>query len=296
MDTEPTISPDLNHTGLGRKGGFTLVEAVMVIAITGIIAAMVAVFIRKPVEGYFDAARRVELTDIADTAVRRIASDLHLALPNSVRIAGPTCMEFLPTITGGRYRAERSCIGGACTGRALLFNTPVTDFDFLGGLNPVPASGDIVVVYNLGIQGADAYNNDNTAVIGTVTANNIQLAATATGQPVFQFASPGNRFHVIPASERAVSYVCAGAGVDSAGNGTGILFRRSGYVPASSAPTTCPIPPAGTPILATRVSSCNFTYAAGVTARSGLASIRIGIAENNETVNLYQEVHVNNAP
>ena len=52
--------------------GFTLVEAVMVIALTGIVAAIVAVFIRQPVQGYFDTVRRAELTDVADTAARRI--------------------------------------------------------------------------------------------------------------------------------------------------------------------------------------------------------------------------------
>ncbi len=68
-----------------RQRGFTLIEAVMVIAITGIVAAMVAIFIRTPIQGYFDLERRVEMTDTADTALRRIARDLRLALPNSVR-------------------------------------------------------------------------------------------------------------------------------------------------------------------------------------------------------------------
>ena len=92
-----------------RQRGFTLVEAVVVIAITGIIASVVAVFIRAPIEGYFDAARRAELTDVADTAVRRFSRDVHLALPNSVRITSTPstiAIEFLLTSAGGRYRAE----------------------------------------------------------------------------------------------------------------------------------------------------------------------------------------------
>ena len=67
-----------------RNCGFTLIEAIVVIVITGIIASMVAVFIRTPVDGYLDAERRAGLTDIADTAVRRMARDIRLALPNSV--------------------------------------------------------------------------------------------------------------------------------------------------------------------------------------------------------------------
>jgi MSHA biogenesis protein MshO len=38
--------------------GFTLIEMIMVIVITGILAGMVAVFIAKPVEGYADSVRR----------------------------------------------------------------------------------------------------------------------------------------------------------------------------------------------------------------------------------------------
>jgi MSHA biogenesis protein MshO len=98
--------------------GFTLIEAVMVIAITGILAAIVAIFIREPVEGYFDSVRRAGLTDIADTATRRISRDLHSALPNSIRTPNASCFEFLPTVTGGRYRAELS--GDPVTPGAIL--------------------------------------------------------------------------------------------------------------------------------------------------------------------------------
>ena len=265
----------------------------MVIAIMGVIAAMVAVFIRAPVEGYFDAARRAQLTDIADTAVRRIGRDLHLALPNSVRVAAPACIEFLPTSTGGRYRAERNCSSGTCSGGdALEFSSPIGGFEFLGGLNPAPVAGDRVVVYNLGIPGADAYNDDNTATIATVNASSL----TFTSNRQFPFASPGNRFYVVPNAERVVSYVCSGAGIDGSGNGTVTFYRYSNYAPSATAPTVCQTIPAGTPVLATRVRACDFSYAAGVTARSGLASLRISIQEQNEAVTLYQEVHVNNAP
>ena len=68
--------------------GFTLVEMIMVITITGIIGGIVAVFLNAPVQQYIDVARRAELTDIADTALRRVGRDLGLGRANSGRGAG----------------------------------------------------------------------------------------------------------------------------------------------------------------------------------------------------------------
>lgn len=273
--------------------GFTLIEAVIVIAITGIIAAVVAVFIRAPVQGYFDAARRAELTDIADTAVRRMSRDLHLALPNSLRV--PTgsnqCFEYMPVATGGRYRAEQDCTG-ACAGDMLDFDAADGSFDVLGALDPVPAANDRVVVYNLGIPGADAYSGDNVATIASATANSINLSANT----LFPLASPGSRFHIVPNAEPAVFYVCSNVGTNASGNGTGTLFRLSGYAIDPVQPATCPAIPAGTPILARNVSACEFSYANGVTERNALMSIRLTLTQSSESVSLYHSVHVNNVP
>jgi prepilin-type N-terminal cleavage/methylation domain-containing protein len=87
-----------------RQRGFSLIELVMVIVILGVVGATVAVFMRKPVDAYVDTSRRAALSDLADTAVRRIARDVRRALPNSVRNPSNQCIEFIPTRTGGRYR------------------------------------------------------------------------------------------------------------------------------------------------------------------------------------------------
>jgi len=71
-----------------RKHGFTLIEMVVVITITGILAAAVAVFIRRPVEAYVDVARRGELSDIADTALREIYFRIATARPSDEQAAG----------------------------------------------------------------------------------------------------------------------------------------------------------------------------------------------------------------
>lgn len=262
--------------------GFTLVEAVMVIALTGIVAAMVAVFIREPVQGYFDTVRRAELTDVADTAARRINRDLHLALPNSVRSSSPTTIEFLLTRTGGRYRAELD----TGTEDVLDFTAADTSFDLLGP--PLTfAAGDQIVVYNLGIPGADAYEGNSAsthnrrAYAGSVGAplSNVSIGS-ANALP---FASPGHRFQVV---DSAVSYICD--------LGAGTLRRYSSYAITAAQV----IPPVGgtNALLAENVSACSFTYQSGVTQRSGLVAIQLAITQDNETVSLHNEVHVSNVP
>lgn len=265
-----------------RRGrGFTLIEAVVVIAITGIIAAVVAVFIHAPLEGYFDAARRAELSDVADTAVRRFSRDVHLALPNSVRMTnGGRTIEFLLTSAGGRYRAEPGPLGGD----VLDFTQNDGSFDLLGP--PIafqPTSLDNqnqIVIYNLGIPGADAYAGNNRRTYAGGTAANIQIAPADP----FPFDSPGHAFHVV---DTPVTYRC------DLTVGVATLTRFSGYAIAAIQPNP---PASGGALLAQNVSDCLFSYGPGVTERSGVVSMRLSLTQDNETVTLYHEAHVNNVP
>ncbi|MHB1334013.1 MAG: prepilin-type N-terminal cleavage/methylation domain-containing protein [Sulfuriferula sp.] len=268
--------------------GFTLIEAIIVITITGIIAGMVAVFIRAPVQGYFDSARRAELTDIADTAQRRISRDLRLALPNSVRVNGGNYLEFLQTSGGGRYRVAPDNSGG---GNVLDFTQPTTTFDVLGPpVTKVPGEMNLVAVYNLGIPDADAYQQPAVNTSPMSTGGN---TVTLVNPFKFPFASPANRFQII---SYPVSYVCAGVGKDASGNGTGTLTRYWSYSIQPGQPTSFP-PNTPSALLAKNVSNCSFTYDPQViTQRAGLVSAWLEVTQSNESVSLYYEVHVSNVP
>lgn len=277
----------MNGSGNRAQAGFTLVEAIMVIVITGIIAGMVAVFIKPPIDAYFDTARRAELTDIADTATRRIARDLQGALPNSVRVdATGQFLEFIPILDAGRYRAEA---GVAVADDPLDFTLADTSFDVLGPPVAV-AAGASLVVYNLGIPGASAYemplSNRRLATAGGAT-----VAFTAVAGTPLPLPSPGSRFQIVGTP---VSYVCT----------AGSLLRYAGYgFPSPSTVTATTAFGAAVPaVLATNVnnavagSGCNFTYGAGPLQRSGLVSIFLTLAQGGETVTLQHQVNVDNTP
>jgi len=275
-----------NHS---NQRGFTLIELIMVIVLMGIIAGMVTVFMKSPIDAYIASGRRAAMTDTADTVVRRIARDVQRALPNSIRTSGTNCLEFIPTKTGGRYRVADA--------GALSFVSPGSStFNMLGSNSAWPTSqrivaGDLIVVYNLGIDGADAYQSNNWSVvtdpplgaeIGNETPININLFK-------FPLESGTNRFHVVASDEKMVSYVCKVA--DST------LYRTVSNALTSSA--SCP--DTG-PKVATNVDCGStktwFNYSGSDLQRNALVSMALTLNDKSsgESVTLQHEVHVSNTP
>ncbi len=300
-----------------RLRGFTLIELITAMVITGILAAAAAVFLRVPITGYFDVARRAALTDIADLAVRRISRDLQTALPNSVRVTGACdgvglCyLEYLGVRTGGRYREEPAggvgvlqCPAGLVAGYndALTIGSDDTCFRSLGtipnraNIATGAVAGDFLVVYNLGLGFADA----DAYFSGPVTGGNkSRILATAAGPGSedrlefqslkFLLASPDRRFQVVSGP---VTYICNPAAQT--------LTRQWGYAITAAQAT----PPAGgaASLLANGVTGCSFTYnPSAVAQRNGAISIRLELTQTDpvgtaERVTLFSQVHVSNVP
>ncbi|MBF0674039.1 MAG: type II secretion system protein [Pseudomonas sp.] len=289
---------DCRHAGSCRRvgvrqkqRGFTLVELVLVIALSGIVAVMIGTVLSRPLQGFVDQSRRAQLTDLAATALSRMARDLRLAVPNSVR-EHQGGLALLPIHEAGRYRES---LGGTL---------PMCDADScrLEVLTPLDADrvaeSRWLVIYNVGAtsggqplpgQNLWAYERRGVVTPQGASFERVILNGEQHVQVVgaddfrFAFASPQRRVYL---AREAVRYRCEG---DMA-NGRGTLWRETfdtldvAHAPYSRAP------------LADSVSRCELTYRPGNHARNGFVTLRLSLTQDGETISLLQQVHVDNAP
>ena len=286
-----------------RQRGFTLIELIVVIVITAIVAGMVTVFIRAPVQSYLDVAARAELADAADLASRRITRDVRLALPNSVRVTPDgKYLELLLTKTGGRYLSEDD--PNTIPGNVLAFD-PLTPgnpnvFTIVGaapsGVQTI-VPGDFIVVNNLGDQPpVDAYDCSgqcNRAQVASISGNDVTLVKNPFVAQTPSMPSLSYRFQVV---STVVTYHCA-----PNANGTGTLTRYAGYVieadqPVSTAALT------GAPsaaLMANQVAACAFSFDTLPNLQRGLVSVSLTLGApggNAGQITLLQQAQVNNSP
>ncbi len=314
--------------------GVTLIELVVVITITGIIAGVLGSVIVRPIQGFQAQVRRAELVDAAELALRRTALDIRQALPNSVRIrdalgntgnvtcnaAGQICtIEILNTLDGARYREGSGNIGHdhGPTQFRLTFNGADTDgFNIVGQFEnfqptlPFASTTQRLAIYNQGAvpavactgSGADAYSDAGCGA-GTrvVLTNPAVVAFTISGDgggDEQRIIPNGGNFNFRWASpNQRVFIVDTPVSYVCTAGANGNITRYANY-PITAAQQATPAGDPSPALLTKPVSVCKFSYSAGTNQRAGLVTLDITVSDaaSGEQVRLLHQVHVDNAP
>jgi MSHA biogenesis protein MshO len=290
-----------------RVAGVTLIELVVTLVLSAIVAGLIGSFIARPFEGYGHARVRADLVDGAEGALVRMAREVRLALPNSVRVAaGGLVLELLHTVDGARYRASAGVNPSAQDHSAaadwLDFTSADAQWNVLGRFSNLAFSygaplsaGHRVALYPAGSAvWSDAASGANP---GTITPAGTAITLADDGDEDQLALSSAFRFAL--ASPRQRLYLVDGPITFRCDPTAGTLTRYAGYAPAASQPTdpaAAPLASASAALLAESVAACAFAYDAGTATRGGLVTLALTLARAGEQVRMAWQVHVDNAP
>ena len=199
----------------GQQRGFSIIEMVVAIVISSIMAIGIVDFIGRSVEGISSSANRNQLASAGRMALYRLGMELHNSLPNSIRettatAGGDQCLEFIPV------RGATSYINPPFTGAG---GTTFDVVDFVPSQHGV--SGGFAVIYPnrqdeiyAGDNGASAgWPNFPTrgpiqeiaSIVDSAAADQSTVTLITTHR--FNRQSPNKRFYVV---EEPVSYCVVG--------------------------------------------------------------------------------------
>lgn len=287
-----------------RCAGFTLIELILVIALSAVVAVMITTVLSRPLEGFAAQGSRAELVDQAALALDRMARDIRRAVPNSVRVDKHTnhTLEFLNARHGGRYLPNRLDGEGLhfALGTADECTAPGNDCQTFRVMEPDLTIEDVrwLVVYNTGAEsdGSPVRGSNLWAAADATTGRHVitpqgssfsamsdvrstLITVTApSGSFAFAFSSPQRRFYL---ADEVVGYRC------DLLNRRLLRFTRVSLTPAFAADVSH--------VVVDNVSDCRFSYQPGSQHRAGLVGLALRLTDG-ESIELFRQVQVDNAP
>lgn len=263
--------------------GFTLIEMVVAIAISGVVIVFASMFITAPVDAYEAQARRARLLGDVATAWPRMQSDLRSALPNSVRerVNGRyVVLEMLRTDGFARYVTSPAALFTVAGTSRGIFGTSGPDDDFTAVHLSVNNAGQ--EAYTQTVSMTPALN-----IVGTANATAHQSGLQLSAAPAINTNSPGNRVYLV---RGFVAYLCDQV--------AGTLTRYQG--PAIVANLAAHDTPgefggASAEVVARGLTSCAFS-APLIAGRPQEVQVVLTATRNGESVTLLHRATLENLP
>lgn len=285
-------APHLRH-----MRGFTLIELVVVIMVGAIVAVFIGLFLSTPLDTYFAQSRRSDLVDSQDRILRRIAVDVRIALPGSLRqasTANTKAIEMLTTAGVARYYAQ--------TEKSSLPPAQETLEELLVGA--LDSDG----FYTLGTYGAAAGTYAYLAVTSPLVLSPYTLTGVMAPGPTLAFTAVPGEDQITP-SAGGFNFLAAGSPTHSSFLVSGpvtylcdttstvqTLRRYSGYtVVAAQVATAGQLMALGatSTLIASNVTSCTFTPFQLAGSNVGqLLILRVTLTEptQGETLQIFHQV------
>jgi MSHA biogenesis protein MshO len=283
---------------LSNKGGFTLVELVVVLVVLSIVSVGMARFIRSSTQIFIDASEREQLLREGSFAVERINREISAAVPNSVRLtgnAGVHCLQFVPIRWSSFY--------------LTLPLTPSSDReidiiemqDIDGNVFTPVARSDYALVYPTSSN--DVYSNtsnrrqlinacsddgDGDCATNDDTDGVVQL----TLDGAFSQASPARRIYI---ANSAVNYCVRNNAIyrhESAISATQTTFISGGVLMAENLANQL----SADPNVADANSKNPFRIVDASLRRNAYTQTQFIFTRDGENMTFTQEVHVPNVP
>jgi len=270
----------------GRAQGFTLMELVVAIAISGVVVTFAAMFITAPVDAYAAQSRRARLLADASMPWPRLQADLRNALPNSVRWRN-----------NGRYKVLEML---ETRGFARYVTPPAASFDVAGtthGIFSTEQVGDpqitgVFLSVNNAWQEAYTRTTSMTPALDITLANTVPVVAgharlALSVAPAINTNSPRNRVYLV---RGFVAYLCDQVlGTVTRYQGTGVVANLTSH------DTPAGFGGAASEIIARGIVRCDFAEQRAPNLPQ-LVTARFTASRNNEILTLLHQASLEHLP
>lgn len=271
-----------------RQAGFTLIEIVITIVVSSIIAVGIVSYIGDSVTGYISAGNRNQLASSGRTVLDRIAMELHNAVPNSVRVTaagldGEQCLEFVPFTAASSYVDAPFTGLGADEFEAVDFNPAQ-----LAG----PGAGLFAVIYPISMDALYLGGNPGPRAeideIADPDNGDGKVTLTLTGDHRFSRRSPVQRLYV---TGQPVSFCVTGNRL--------FRYRNYGFEETQPAVADLPTQAPDRALISDQINNAGltaFTLQEPSLRRNAIVRMNFMFEELTDVINLNHEVQLRNVP